>query len=106
MGHSNKDPPRFETGNGRGGIFLKSSRFNHACHPHSTCTYCWDEDTNKLTFTTLMDVKKGQEITISYTSKPKTLWVNYGFNCDCPKCQPEKDAEKSLDTLVGNVLKI
>jgi len=77
---------RFETGKGVGGIFLKSSRFNHACHPHATCTYGWDEPTNTLTFTTLMEVKKGEEITISYTNKPRTLHENYGFDCDCPRC--------------------
>ena len=88
------DRTRFETGKGIGGIFLKSSRFNHACHPYSTCTYRWDEAMNKLAFTTLMDVKYGEEITISYTNKPQTLHHNYGFDCDCPKCSVPKDLKE------------
>ena len=81
---------RFETGKGVGGIFPKSSRFNHACHPYSTCTYRWDETTNTLIVTTLMEVKQGEEITISYTNKPRTLYANYGFYCDCPNCSKPK----------------
>ncbi|TVY80446.1 SET domain-containing protein [Lachnellula suecica] len=97
---------RFETGNGIGGIFLKSSRFNHACHPYSTCTYRWEEEKNTLTFTTLMEVKKGDEITISYTNKPKTLYLNYGFNCDCPACLPPKVEEKVPETSYEVVPKV
>ncbi|TVY28247.1 SET domain-containing protein [Lachnellula hyalina] len=82
---------RFETGTGLGGIFLESSRFNHACHPYSTCTYRWDEAANTLTFTTLMDINNGEEITISYTNRPKTLYRNYGFDCDCPGCSTLED---------------
>jgi SET domain-containing protein len=103
---TDKNLDSFETGNGRGGIFLKSSRFNHACHPYSTCTYRWDSDANILSFTTLMDVEKGKEITISYTNKPKTLYINYGFHCDCPGCQPAKDLEETQQKLDGVSLEI
>jgi SET domain-containing protein len=95
------DRSRFETSKGLGGIFLKSSRFNHACHPHSTCTYRWDEAANTLTFTTLMEVKKGEEITISYTNKPRTLHDNYGFDCDCPKCSQPKDPKEDQKATIG-----
>jgi hypothetical protein len=53
-----------------------------------------------------MDIEKGQEITISYTNKPKSLYANYGFNCDCPQCYPVKDVERLLETLDGVVPKI
>ncbi|TVY52135.1 SET domain-containing protein 5 [Lachnellula cervina] len=92
---------RFDTGDGIGGIFLESSRFNHACHPYATCTYRWDEAANLLTFTTIMDVKKGEEMTIAYTSKPETLKKNYGFDCDCPGCSKPEDLEEGAAGVVG-----
>ncbi|TVY14729.1 SET domain-containing protein 5 [Lachnellula arida] len=95
---------RFETGKGLGGIFLESSRFNHACHPHATCTYRWDEAENLMTFTSIMDVKKGEEMTIAYTSEPKTLKKNYGFDCDCPSCTTPKDLKEEEGAPSGGVI--
>ncbi|KAK0104239.1 hypothetical protein ONS96_005331 [Cadophora gregata f. sp. sojae] len=92
---------RFETSGGKGGIFIKSSRFNHACHPYATCSYRYDEAAELLIFTACNPIKKDQEITISYTTNPSQLKDNYGFYCDCPKCPPPKIAQKQAKALRG-----
>jgi hypothetical protein len=78
-------------GEGKAGIFLKSSRFNHACKPYATCSYRYDPIQDRLIVTTTCKIKKGQEITISYTSCPSNLFENYGFYCDCPGCPPARE---------------
>jgi hypothetical protein len=98
---------RFETpdGNFKFGIFLKASRFNHACHPFATCTYHWNEDQKKLVFRTLRDITAGEEMTISYigwSTATSLLHDNYGFWCDCPGCPPVKDADAHAKMLAGN----
>jgi hypothetical protein len=89
---------RFEIPGGRTGIFLKSSRFNHACHPYATCTYAFNNETNRLVTSAIQDIEAGQEITISYCGygDPSSLPENYGFYCDCPKCpSPEEAAARA-----------
>lgn len=83
----------FELSGPRCGIFLKSSRFNHACHPHATCTYRWNEEENTMVFTAINPMKAGDEITIQYTGNPAKLYTDYGFYCDCPSCPDPKQAE-------------
>ncbi|KAL5327843.1 hypothetical protein ACEPPN_005549 [Leptodophora sp. 'Broadleaf-Isolate-01'] len=92
---------RFETCGGKGGIFIKSSRFNHACHPHATCTYRYDESTDTLIFTACNPINKGDEMTISYTSNASQLMDNYGFYCDCSGCPRPKVAAKQARRLRG-----
>ncbi|KAH8669677.1 hypothetical protein BGZ60DRAFT_39437 [Tricladium varicosporioides] len=77
---------RFNTGDSKCGIFVRSSRFNHACHPYAVCTYSWVPEKYQLVITTVMEVKEGTELTIAYTSNPSSLKRNYGFWCDCPGC--------------------
>jgi hypothetical protein len=84
----------FETGGATGGIFLKSSRFNHACHPYARCTYKYDEENDCLNTTTMYNISKGEEITISYSADSTSLYSNYGFRCDCPMCPDPKKAER------------
>jgi hypothetical protein len=69
------------------GIFLKCSRFNHSCHPYASCTYNYNEETDKLKISALRDISIGEEITISYSRDPSSLYENYGFHCDCFGCQ-------------------
>ena len=86
------------------GIFLNSSRFNHACHPYSTCTYQWDKHQDRLVVTTLMDVAEGEELTISYigwSNNTSRLYENYGFWCDCQGCPSAKEAQAKADMLAG-----
>ncbi|KAG9247558.1 hypothetical protein BJ878DRAFT_396261, partial [Calycina marina] len=80
---------RFSIGS-KSGIFYKISRFNHACHPASTCTYKWSDEEKKLAVTTLRDIQPGEEITISY-GPAASLYDKYGFYCDCEFCpNPEQ----------------
>ncbi|KAG0645592.1 Zinc finger MYND domain-containing 1 [Hyphodiscus hymeniophilus] len=79
---------RFEL-KGSSGIFSTCSRFNHACHPHSTCTYSWDMEEQRMKVSTLRDIVAGTELTISYMGysvNRKLLKQNYGFDCDCSSC--------------------
>lgn len=92
---------RFETTEGKGGIFLKSSRFNHACHPFSTCTYSYNKVQGRLITITLQPIQKGEEITISYCGTPSTLYENYGFYCDCQACPPPAKAKAEADFYRG-----
>jgi len=90
---------RFEI-EGKGGIFYKTSRFNHACHPAATCTYKWNRREQKLITTTLKNIEAGQEITISYGSAG-SLYENYGFYCDCEYCPRPEQAAKDAEMLKG-----
>jgi len=91
----------FETSEGKGGIFLKSSRFNHACHPFSTCTYSYNQSQGRLITKTLQAIPRGQEITISYCNVPTFLYENYGFYCDCPNCESPAKAKARAAMLRG-----
>lgn len=74
------------------GIFLKSSRFNHACYPYANCTFRWHADQKRLVFTTSRNVVAREEMTISYIGKSPDATIllpeSYGFWCDCPGCPP------------------
>ena len=91
----------FETFEGKSGIFLKSSRFNHACHPFATCTYSYDLSQGRLIVKSLFPIAKGQEITISYCKDAKTLYDNYGFYCDCKACPPPAKAKSEAAFFKG-----
>ncbi|RDL31091.1 uncharacterized protein BP5553_09880 [Venustampulla echinocandica] len=92
---------RFTISNAQCGIFLKSSRFNHACHPYATCSYRWDEEKNQMVTRSVMSIKKGQEITIAYSRNPSALHFNYGFWCDCPGCPEPKKAKAAAQRISG-----
>ncbi|POS87780.1 hypothetical protein EPUL_000381, partial [Erysiphe pulchra] len=70
---------RFEITRAIGGIFPKSSRFNHSCHPYATCTYLYEKTVDVLIIKAIKKIVEGDEITISYTNAPSTLPENYGF---------------------------
>ncbi|KAL3421363.1 hypothetical protein PVAG01_07808 [Phlyctema vagabunda] len=79
---------------GGSAVFAKSSRFNHACIPLNTCTYQFNHSTREMVFTTLKEVKPGQELTISYCCSPASLYDDYGFFCDCEGCPKYSEGEK------------
>jgi hypothetical protein len=54
-----------------------------------------------LRVTTLFDVAKGQELTISYTNIPDDLPGYYGFYCDCPSCPAPKLVAERVKMLRG-----
>ncbi|KAM3084067.1 hypothetical protein ACMFMF_001423 [Clarireedia jacksonii] len=89
---------RFYMTGATSGIFPKSSRFNHACLGFRNCTYELNKETREMVFTTIQDVVKGQELTISYCSVPNDLYRNYGFFCDCPGCPPVDQAMREWKT--------
>jgi hypothetical protein len=93
--------PSFEVNCSEDGIFLKCSRFNHACHPWANCTYRVVERKH-LQVSALFDIANGQELTISYTNIPKDLPAFYGFYCDCPSCPSQKVVEERANMLRGS----
>ncbi|EGG17793.1 SET domain-containing protein [Cavenderia fasciculata] len=75
------------------GLFFLSSFFNHSCDPNVYMAFPHDKT---AVITALRDIKKGEELFISYGDSEKDmfdrqthLFDNYGFNCDCPKCTQE-----------------
>ena len=64
---------------GQNGIFVNASRFNHACLPKVGCFYEWNNKAGEMVFSAADDIKKGQEITISYGGPPAKLFENYGY---------------------------
>jgi hypothetical protein len=92
---------RFEISKAVGGIFLKSSRFNHACPEFRNCSYIYDETKDMLITRACRDIAKGQELTISYASQPNHLFDDYGFFCDCPACPDPKIAEANERIMRG-----
>ncbi|KAF1951200.1 SET domain-containing protein [Byssothecium circinans] len=79
-------------------VFPNAARFNHSCNPNANFT--WNPAIEKETIHTINDVKKGDEITLSYCDmtheKAHRTWElkHYGFVCDCPACTgSEEDPE-------------
>ncbi|KAF1967831.1 SET domain-containing protein [Bimuria novae-zelandiae CBS 107.79] len=76
-------------------IFPHASRFNHSCSPNAS--FNWNSNIQQETIHIIHDVKKGDEITLSYCdmTHEKTLraWElkHYGFTCDCLVCTSEED---------------
>jgi hypothetical protein len=42
----------------------------------------------RMLFTTVTDIVKGQEITVSYGGSSWSIAINYGFLCGCGACSP------------------
>lgn len=87
------------------GVFPNAARFNHSCNPNACFT--WNPAIKKETIHTIQDVRKGEEITLSYCDithdKATRRWElkHYGFVCDCSACgdgsDPESLAAKSAE---------
>ncbi|KAF8057429.1 hypothetical protein FPV67DRAFT_1430060 [Lyophyllum atratum] len=85
-------------------VFLNTSRCNHSCGPNAR--WEWDTATFSLYLSAVRPIKKGEEITIQYTSctRPRherhtTLRTLYGFKCNCTYCSlPSEDAVHHSDT--------
>lgn len=75
-----------------GGIFLLKNHFNHSCAPNVlSCHY-----ENKAICITSRRVKKGEQLFISYggqyfthsrAERQNGLWKDFGFQCECEKCE-------------------
>lgn len=79
---------------GRSYFFTDACLFNHSCFPNSSWTI--NAETRKIEVWTVLPVKAGAELTISYLGddiqKPrdermKALKASWGFECKCRKCQ-------------------
>lgn len=81
----------YNTGDSRVGLFPKIARINHSCTPNSGNE--WVEGAGHRVIYASRDVKKGEEITVSYipllkkTADRQSRLGQYGFTCDCSACQ-------------------
>jgi len=77
---------------GRMALFVAASRFNHSCAPN---VYA-DADRNECVIRALRDIKKGEEVCVSYVPVSDCLETRrkklqaYGFECKCKRCQEEE----------------
>ena len=74
------------------GIYINCSFFNHSCEPN--CFYFGIA--NMLIVKAIKDIKKGEELTVSYIEpKPMALRKNellkWDFTCDCKYCKQEAE---------------
>ena len=74
------------------GLYINSSFFNHSCNPN--CFYFGIA--NMLIVKAIKDIKKGEELTVSYIEpKPMALRKNellkWDFTCDCLYCKQEAE---------------
>ena len=77
------------------------SACNHSCEPNAEVTFPLNSDFVAVRL--LRDVVDGEEICISYLeecqrrrsrhSRRKQLRENYVFDCECARCEKEKDVE-------------
>jgi hypothetical protein len=81
-------------------VFNELSRINHACNPNMMTV--WNEDYETMTAIALRDIRKGEELTISYLggltgfeARQRHLKEVYNFECGCGLCTllPEQRAE-------------
>ncbi|ROW07808.1 hypothetical protein VMCG_03631 [Cytospora schulzeri] len=72
----------------RGQIVLAiASNINHACPSRRNTDWAWDNRCQVMTFTATKDIKKDQEVLISYSDRRSTLYSLYGFICHCGSCE-------------------
>ena len=74
------------------GLYINCSFFNHSCEPN--CFYFGIA--NMLIVKAIKDIKKGEELTVSYIEpKPMALRKNellkWDFTCDCKYCKQEAE---------------
>ena len=102
--HQRKIHNIYETNTFQNGVFLKMSRFNHACIPNAE--YFWNEETKFRDLRAIRPIKIGEEITLSYIGvscqdrdERRTHLKNYfQFHCTCDACEiSEEKAEKERE---------
>jgi hypothetical protein len=73
------------------GIFPKMAKINHSCKPNAVSVYSEPQGTRIIW--AARDIKKGEEITITYvpllqtTEQRREGLANYGFHCECEVCR-------------------
>ena len=76
----------------RGAVFAGACRFNHACNPNAHAA--WNARLGKQTIHALRDIRKNEEVTVSYLADVGTpshrrcqqLLDDFGFTCVCATC--------------------
>lgn len=90
-------------------IYPKSTFFNHSCIPNA-CRFDYvDRHDTNIVFRMIVDVAEGEEVCISYfrinrdyCTRKRILMEDYGFTCECDRCNVEVNwggggAERSGD---------
>jgi len=86
----------------RSGLFLLASRFNSSCRPN--VENYWHEKTQTLRIIAQRDIRKGEELCISYAellapraARQEFLKSNFEFGCTCEVCSLQGDAIRRSD---------
>ncbi len=94
-----------------GGVFLKACRINHSCDANSQ--NFWNENLNQLTIHASKDIRRGEEITISYMSgsenrrvRQEQLWENFNFTCYCQTCSLPPEQSRNNDLKLDRIKEI
>jgi len=100
-------------GNGSG-LFTIISRINHSCI--SNARYFWNSIENKEYIIAVRDIKKDEEITVSYgetilmsyDERKQYLFNRWKFNCECLICKDNeidliKKKLKKLDDMISSL---
>ncbi|KZT57212.1 SET domain-containing protein [Calocera cornea HHB12733] len=93
----------FDTSDSQSAVFETISRANHSCVPNAT--YDWSFKHFSGALRSVVPIKAGAEITISYTSKmfssaaerKAELLEKYAFECTCPSCTFSPPRQKKSD---------
>ena len=91
-----------------GGLFIEASRINHACKPNTQNS--WNERISRETIHAVRDIKKGEEITISYMGhfasydeRQAFLKDKFKFDCACEVCSLPPDQRMASDERLTTV---
>lgn len=91
-----------------GGVFIKACRINHSCD--SNAQNFWNENLNQLTIHAVRDIRKGEEISISYLNsrrnrqaRQEELLKNFDFTCSCQLCSLPPDQSRQSDSKLDRV---
>ncbi|GAA5997526.1 hypothetical protein JCM5350_002719 [Sporobolomyces pararoseus] len=81
---------------GKVGVFVQGSRFNHSCSANVRKT--WDLTEGVEWFIAMKDIKEGDELTQSYRDprqkrekRKESLRAGYGFDCTCQVCSMDSE---------------
>lgn len=95
-------------------ILLNGSIFNHSCNPNiifgkSIGKSPENNKSSKMNFITIRDINKGEELQNCYINifestkeRKKKLLNQYGFNCECDKCDTKIFNDQVLKNNVQN----
>ena len=87
-------------------MYSIACKMNHSCHPNVISVYKrrtrWGDKHPLTVFAVaLRDIQEGDELTISYIDaeqpfeQRQTALMNYGFHCQCEKCQNDQSDAKA-----------